>query len=187
MPSSDSSVVVDPRVQRYLDHLAAERRYSPHTVSNYRRDLLALSDYIGPAPVDWATVSIHDIRGFAAGAHRDGLAPKSVARRLSSARGFFDYLIREGRMEANPARGVSAPRGEKKLPKALDADRLHSLLDGGSQDPADIRERAVLELFYSTGLRLAELAALDCADLRRHEQELEVVGKGSKSRRVESI
>ncbi|EDY85786.1 tyrosine recombinase XerC [gamma proteobacterium HTCC5015] len=175
-------------MQRYLQHLMAERRYSSHTLDNYRRDLKALCDYIGPLPIDWQQVIGQDVRDFAAASHRGGLASRSIARRLSAARGFFQFLIREGQLQANPAQGVPAPRGEKKLPEVLDADRLQHLLDAPSQrddaNSADVRERAILELFYSTGLRLAELAALDCADLRHQERDLEVVGKGSKARHV---
>ena len=171
------------RIERYLAHLGTVRRLSPHTVSNYRRDLVALADWCDERRIDrWQDLTHPDVRMFAATQHRRGLGPRSVARRLAAARGFLGFLIREGELKANPANDVSAPKAPKKLPHALDADLLDRLLAIPGDDAISRRDRAMLELFYSSGLRLAELCTLELVDLDLDDSLVRVTGKGAKTR-----
>ena len=183
-PSADAAT--DPWIEKYLAHLASERRLSPHTASNYRRDLLALLQYCEASGIRrWQDVTHPDMRRFAANAHRHGLGSASIARRLSATRGFFRFLAREGEVTANPAEDVTPPKGAKKLPTTLDADQVARLLELPGDEAIDRRDRAMLELFYSSGLRLAELCSLDLLDVASiNDAQLEVTGKGSKTRIV---
>ena len=172
-------------IDGYLTHLAKERRLSPHTSSNYRRDLVALADYVDRISVrDWKTLDSQHLRMFAARAHAGGLNPRSVQRRLSAARGFFNYLQREGVTRSNPAVDVRAPKAAKRLPGTLDVDTLNHLLDIPPEDALAVRDRAVMELFYSSGLRLAELVGLDLTSIDLADRTVRVLGKGSKTRIV---
>ena len=170
-------------IERYLAHLRTERRLSPHTGSSYRRDLAALAAFCDAERIGgWNRLDSHHIRTFAAREHRDGLGPRSVQRRLSAVRGFFNYLIRERVIAANPAADIRAPKAGKRLPKTLDVDQVASLLARKPTDPLSSRDLAILELLYSSGLRLAELAGLDVADLDLADRTVRVLGKGSKTR-----
>jgi integrase/recombinase XerC len=170
-------------IGRYLGHLRTERRLSPHTESNYRRDLDALVAYCDREGIPgWKKLDNFHIRTFAAREHRDGLGPRSVQRRLSALRGFFNYLIRERVIEANPAADIRAPKAPKRLPKTLDVDQVASLLERRAPDPLSRRDLAMMELLYSSGLRLAELAGLDVTDLDLADRTVRVTGKGSKTR-----
>jgi integrase/recombinase XerC len=172
-------------IDGYLTHLAKERRLSPHTSSNYQRDLVALADFLDRASVrDWKIVDSQHVRMFAARSHAGGLSPRSVQRRLSAVRGFFNYLAREGAAASNPAFDVRAPKAAKRLPGTLDVDTLNHLLDIPPDDPLAVRDKAVMELFYSSGLRLAELVGLDIAQLDLADRTVRVLGKGSKTRIV---
>jgi integrase/recombinase XerC len=170
-------------IGRYLGHLRTERRLSPHTETNYRRDLEALRAYCEREGIAaWKKLDSFHIRTFAAREHRDGLGPRSVQRRLSALRGFFNYLIRERAMDANPAADIRAPKAPKRLPKTLDVDQVASLLERRAPDPLSRRDLAIMELLYSSGLRLAELAGLDVTDLDLADRTVRVTGKGSKTR-----
>jgi len=170
-------------IGRYLAHLRTERRLSPHTEAAYRRDLDALAAYCAAEKIAaWKQVDNFHVRTFAAREHRDGLGPRSVQRRLSALRGFFNYLIRERVIESNPAADIRAPKGAKRLPKTLDADQVASLLARKPTDVLSRRDLAMLELLYSSGLRLAELAGLDVTDLDLADRTVRVLGKGSKTR-----
>jgi integrase/recombinase XerC len=186
-------------IDRYLAHLSHERRLSPHTDSNYRRDLVAFADWCdGQQIADWRAIDAQHVRVHAARCHRDGLAPRSIQRRLSALRGYCNFLIREGVLAQNPAAEVRAPKAPKRLPKALDVDRMARLLQSPSPDaaparaaaatdgsePLDVRDLAIMELFYSSGLRLAELVGLQLADLDLKDRTVRVLGKGSKTRIV---
>jgi integrase/recombinase XerC len=172
-------------IDGYLNHLAKERRLSPHTSSNYARDLAALLEYLELVAVrDWKSVDSQHVRMFAARSHAGGLNPRSVQRRLSAARGFFNYLQREGVTSANPVLDVRAPKAAKRLPGTLDVDTLNHLLDIPPEDSLAVRDRAVMELFYSSGLRLAELVGLDVNAVDLSDRMVRVLGKGSKTRIV---
>ena len=171
------------QVDAFLHHIRFERRLSEHTVSAYRRDLAALSEYCAERNLsDWSRLSTGDLRRFAAGAHRRGLAPRTVQRRLAGARSFFNYLETEGAISHNPARGVKAPRPPRGLPQTLDLDQVTRLLDITDRDAAACRDRAMLELMYSSGLRLAELIGLDLGGVDIREGLVRVTGKGRKTR-----
>ena len=171
-------------VDGYLRHLALERRLSPHTATNYARDLRALADFAERGNLDWRQVDSQHVRMFAARAHAGGLSPRSVQRRLSATRGFFNYLLREGVVKSNPAVEIRAPKAAKRLPGTLDVDQINQLLDIPPEDALAIRDRAIMELFYSSGLRLDELVGLDLASLDLADRMVRVLGKGSKTRIV---
>lgn len=170
----------------YLAELAEQRRLSPHTVSNYRRDLARLLALAGEIPL--ADLQVHHIRRFAAQLHGQGLGGRSLARLLSAWRGFFGWLGSGDAVCANPCEGVRSPKSPKHLPNALAVDEAARLLDPTDDDDPVLaaRDAAMFELFYSSGLRLAELAALDCdaLDLALNEGEIRVLGKRSKARLV---
>jgi len=168
-------------IEDYLSHLQVERRMSPHTLDGYRRDLEALAAW---APGDIAGLQEADIRAFVAAEHRRGLSPKSLQRRLSAVRSFYQWLLRHGRIAANPAGGIRAPKAPRKLPQVLDPDEAKALVEVPTDAPLGLRDRAMLELFYSSGLRLSELCALRWRDLHLDEGLVDVRGKGGKERIV---
>lgn len=172
-------------VARYLRHLAAERRLSPHTVAAYRRDLESLLRLTAGRALD--TLASPDIRGAVVRLRSAGLGPTSVARHLSSWRGFFAYACRRLGFTANPCVGLRPPKTPKRLPEPLSADACAQLLDTHAGDGDRVllaRDRAMFELLYSSGLRLAELAGLDLADVDLASGEAQVTGKGRKTRVV---
>jgi integrase/recombinase XerC len=172
-------------IDGYLKHLSKERRLSPHTASNYARDVGALADFLDKGNVgDWKRVDSQHVRVFAARSHAAGLNPRSVQRRLSAVRGFFNYLVREGAASSNPAVDIKAPKGAKRLPGTLDVDQIAQLLEIPGNDALAVRDRAIMELFYSSGLRLAELVGLGITDIDLADRTVRVIGKGSKTRIV---
>lgn len=173
---------MDADVDRFLTHLVVERRASGHTVAAYRRDLARLVADMGPRSS--ADVKPQHVRDFAGRLHARGLAPRSVARHLSSVRSFFDYLVRHGELGANPATGVRAPKQQQRLPKTMDPDQTAQLFSERTESAIDIRDRAMLELLYGSGLRLAELVAIDIRDLDLANGFVTVTGKGNKTRVV---
>jgi len=173
-------------VDAWLAELSDQRRLSQHTVSNYRRDLAKLLVAAGDTPLDGLLV--HHIRRFVAQLHGQGLTGRSLARTLSAWRGFFGWLGGRGQIKANPCDGIRPPKSPRLLPKALSVDEAASLLAPlEDDDPVQgARDLAMFELFYSSGLRLAELVALNCnaLDSVAHEGEIRVFGKRSKLRVV---
>lgn len=171
-------------IANFLSHLLAEKRASQHTVSNYRRDLKQFTGFCsGRAIEHWKDVSQADVRMFIAGRHRQGLAAKSLQRELSAIRSFFHYLLVHDEIDNNPAKQIKAPKQTKKLPKVLDVDQMAGMLDAGANSVLEIRDLAMFELFYSSGLRLGELAALNVQDIDKQAQLLTVrSGKGGKAR-----
>jgi integrase/recombinase XerC len=172
-------------IDRFIRHLEYERRLSPLTCKNYRRDLDALAAWCEQAGVaGWADVDSEHVRAFSAACFRKGLAAKSIQRRLSAARTFFRYLVREKEVGNNPVTSISAPKAKKRLPGNLDADRMARLLEIPGDGPIVDRDRAILELLYSSGLRLAELVDLNVGDVDMQEATVRVTGKGNKDRIV---
>jgi integrase/recombinase XerC len=172
-------------VDRYIASLRNERQLSPHTASNYARDLAALVQYCGTQSiVAWDQLDAQHMRMFAARDHRRGLAPRSIQRRLSACRGLFKFLIRDGVLRRDPGADVQAPKASKRLPTTLDADTMARLLEFRGADGLGVRDKAIMELFYSSGLRLAELLGLDLADVDLHDRTVRVLGKGRKTRVV---
>ncbi|NQY25695.1 MAG: tyrosine recombinase XerC [Piscirickettsiaceae bacterium] len=171
-------------IDYFLNYLAQEKRMSPHTVTNYQRDLKRLLLHCQQQKLlDWKLIKTSHIRKFIAQCHRQGLAGRTIQRLLSAIRSFYRYLIREGLVENNPAQAVQAPKSEKRLPSTLDVDQMSGLLDGTRQDTlVACRDRAIMELFYSSGLRLAELANLNLRDVDFGDHLVYVTGKGNKNR-----
>ncbi len=173
------------RIEQFLHHLNIERRLAPHTLSNYRRDLKqSLRFFAGQRLVDWKEVTAHHLRALVAARHRAGIGGRSLQRLLSALRSFYRYLLREGAVGANPAVGIRAPKSPRRLPKTLDVDQTARLLDWDSTDPLAIRDRAIMELLYSSGLRLSELLNLMPTDLDLKDATVRVTGKGRKTRVV---
>lgn len=171
----------------YLNGLAQQRRQSPHTVSNYRRDLTRLCHLAAELPSGGALSSLqaHHIRRFAAQLHARGLSGRSLSRTLSAWRGFYRWLGQRGEVAANPVADVRAPKSPKMLPKVLSPDEANRLLSHETETIQAFCDRAMFELFYSSGLRLAELAALDITCLPELlDGEVKVFGKRSKERHV---
>jgi integrase/recombinase XerC len=172
-------------IEGYLQHLGAERRLSAHTATNYARDLNALVDFAERDGLpDWRRIDSQHVRMFAARAHAGGLAPRSVQRRLSAVRGFFNYLLRERVVTSNPALEVRAPKAPKRLPGTLDVDQINQLLEIPPENALAVRDRAIMELFYSSGLRLDELVGLDPGHVDLADRTVRVLGKGRKTRIV---
>ncbi len=173
------------QIDGYLKHLGTERRLSPHTATNYARDLRALAEFMERGNLsDWKRVDSQHVRVFAARAHAGGLSPRSVQRRLSAVRGFFNYLLRERIVTSNPAVEIRAPKAARRLPGTLDVDQLNQLLDIPAEDALAVRDKAIMELFYSSGLRLDELVGLDIGQLDLPDRTVRVLGKGRKTRVV---
>ena len=173
-------------VDAWLAELSEQRRLSAHTVANYRRDLDKLLAAIGELPLE--QLLVHHVRRFVAQLHGQGLSGRSLARLLSAWRGFFGWLGERGLIRANPCEGIRPPKSPRLLPKALSVDETARLLEPVEDDDLlqTARDTAMFELFYSSGLRLAELVGLDCDALDGilHEGEVRVLGKRNKARLV---
>jgi integrase/recombinase XerC len=182
---------------RFRRYLSAERRLSPHTDESYTRDLNALVKFCDRAGVsEWSQLDTQHVRTFAAHSHAGGLSPRSIQRRLSAVRSFYAFLLREShggttaaarrlpRISGNPAHEVRAPKSRRRLPQTLDADQMARLLEIPAAGPLSVRDRAIMELFYSSGLRLAELVGLDLTGIDLKDRVVRVLGKGSKARIV---
>ncbi len=169
----------------FLDKLRYQRNLSPHTLSGYRRDLTAVCEYCDQHDIaNWQQLDEAAVRAFVAARHRNGLSGRSLQRNLSALRGLLDFLIVENKLKINAARNVRAPKSARKLPRALDVDQTMRLMSVPPDNDIARRDRAILELFYSCGMRLSELVGLDLADLELSESMLEVTGKGDKTRRI---
>lgn len=170
--------------QDFLSHLQVERRMSAHTLDAYRRDLDALAVWSDGQGAVIDSLDSAQLRQFIAAEHRRGLSPTSLQRRLSACRSFYAWLLRHHRIAANPATGLKAPKAPRKLPQVLDADEAVQLVELPTDAPLGLRDRALLELFYSSGLRLSELCALIWRDLDFDTGLVNVLGKGNRERRV---
>jgi integrase/recombinase XerC len=176
---------MDDWLIRFQRHLAQERGMSPRTVEAYGRDLSDFQDWLTEnAITDPARVTEHQVRAFVAKRHRQGLGGRSLQRLLSAIRGLYRYLLREGAATHNPAEGVRAPKSGKRLPATLDPDMLDTLLSFPTNTPLAVRDKAMLELFYSSGLRLSEVAGLTWDRLDLGSGLVTVLGKGGKQRVV---
>jgi integrase/recombinase XerC len=172
-------------IERYLENLRVERRYARGTLANYARDLEHLRAHVAALGLaHWAELQADQIQALVARAHRDGRGPGSVRLLLSVCRGFFRFLARNGEVAVNPALAVRAPKLRRKLPEVLDTDEVAALLEWPADSPDAVTDRALLELLYSSGLRVAEVVAVCWRDLDPDEGLVRVVGKGSKTRIV---
>ena len=168
----------------FFEQLTVEKRASEHTVINYQRDIKHLIRYCtGKSIQHWAGVTQSDIRAHIAGRHRQGISSTSLQRELSAIRSFYNFLLKKRLADSNPAQHVKAPKPVRKLPKTLDIDQINGLLEAGANSALELRDLAMFELFYSSGLRLSELAALNLTDVDLPDNSLIVrTGKGGKSR-----
>ena len=202
-------------IERFRRYLTAERRCSPHTVAAYTRDLQALVSYCDRTGLEsWTALDSGHLRSFAARLHAGGLGPRSIQRRLSAVRSFYEFLQREAhvlrsarasggrvaaagaggeaeseqrevaRIRSNPGQDVRAPKAARRLPETLDADQMARLLEIPAGEPFATRDRAIMELLYSSGLRLAEVVGLDLGHLDVRDRTVHVLGKGRKARVV---
>jgi integrase/recombinase XerC len=177
--------VAEAQLTKFFEHLKFERRLSPHTEKAYRHDLHYLRSFCERREIHaWTNLDPRVARSFPADLHQKGLSPASIQRILSGARALYRFLIREHQTEANPFLGIQAPRAQKRLPKTLTAEQATLLVSVKRNDPLAIRDRAIMELFYSSGLRLAELVSLDAEEIDLRESTLRVTGKGGKTRDV---
>ena len=176
----------DPKAQKYLHdylaHLAHERRLSALTIRSYERDIDVLIDLAGEAPL--ADLQVHQIRRFVAQLHGRGLGGRTLARMLSAWRGFFTYLARDHKFGQNPCLGIRPPKTAKRLPHSLSPDEAHRLMAVSGEGTLALRDRAMLELLYSSGLRLSELTGLAPTDVNYGDGTVRVTGKGAKTRIV---
>ena len=177
-------------VERFLAFLRDQRRASPETLRAYSSDLAQFGGYLaeerpGGAPPGPRGIDALAVRGFVARLHRSGLGKSSIARKLSTVRSFLAFAVREGEIEASPAAAVPTPRLPRRLPRNLTVDEVFALLDGiEAADDAGIRDRAILEFLYATGLRVGELVSLDLEDVDVPGETVRVLGKGGKERMV---
>ena len=168
----------------FLTQLTIEKRASQYTVKSYKRDLNCLSNYCESKSISlWTDLKQTDIRSYMASRHRQGLSSTSLQRELSAIRSFFNFLLKNQLTDNNPGQYIKAPKNTRKLPKTLDVDQIKSLLEAGTNSTIEIRDLAMFELFYSSGIRLSELAQLNLTDIDLTDKTLMVrSGKGGKSR-----
>jgi integrase/recombinase XerC len=170
-------------IEAFGGHLHYERRLSALTCKHYRRDLVAFFDWCEKSGIErWRDTDSEHIRAYAASCYRKGLSARSIQRQLSCLRTFFRYLVREKQLKKHPVQSVRAPKAGKRLPENLDADRMARLLDLPGDGLVVARDRAILELLYSSGLRLSELTGLDLPQLDLADATVRVTGKGNKER-----
>lgn len=171
--------------ERFLRYLRDERRYSPATIDHYGRALTALTAFAEGLGVSrWKQLRNDNLQTILVSEHQRGLAPASLAALLSAWRSFFRWLAREGEVSVNPVVGLRAPKNRRKLPQVLDADEMSVLVEVPTDSPDAIRDRALLELLYSSGLRVSEVVSVRWNDLDSSDGQLRVTGKGGKTRIV---
>lgn len=168
----------------FLQQLEVEKRLSIHTVTSYQRDLKQLTLYCDSNDIfSWNALTPADVLKHIAERHRSGLSSKSLQRELSAIRSFYLFLVKTGQVDINPAQSVKAPKQARKLPKTLDVDQVNALLEAGTNSVLEVRDVAMFELLYSSGLRLNELSSLNLSDIDIRSRELIVIeGKGGKTR-----
>jgi integrase/recombinase XerC len=170
-------------IDKFLHHLQTERRLSENTRKHYKRDLEQLQDWCETAGLaHWRDLDTRQVRHYAAQCHRRGLSGRSIQRRLSALRSFFNYLLREQAVTLNPGLDVRAPKATQQLPDTLSVDDIAQLLNTSSKDTLLLRDLAMLELMYSSGLRLSELVSLNHDDIDFNDLTVRVTGKGAKTR-----
>ncbi|MFT5312457.1 MAG: integrase/recombinase XerC [Paraglaciecola sp.] len=174
-----SNPALQPWLDKYFSHLKYERNLAPKSIDNYRRQLAAV--IINLHCEDWSNLSIADVRQVLNDARRQGLSPSSIALRLSALRSFCAYLLSQDVLLINPAKSIQAPKQGKPLPKQLNVDEIHQLLEIKDESLLSIRDKAMMELTYSCGLRLSELAGLNIRNIQA-DRQVRVRGKGSKER-----
>ena len=174
--------MAESEVASFIDYLKVVKNFSEHTTKNYKRDLDKFIRFLSDNSTSLEKCDEQDIRLFVNQERRKGLSPRSIQRVLSSCRSFFNYLVEHKGFEKNHAQNISSPKSSKSLPKALDADLIQKLLNFKPKTELETRDKAIAELFYSSGLRLSELQGIDIGDISIKERTCRVVGKGNKTR-----
>ena len=173
------------QIQPYWDYLRAEKQVSPHTLSNYQCQLQAVCAMLKQHQISsWQEVDASVIRWILSQSHKQGLGAKSIGVRLVALRQWFAYLVKHEQLPANPALGIKAPKVGRHLPKNVDAEQVAQLLNTEATTPLEIRDLAMMELMYSSGLRLSELQGLDLDRMDLSTREVRLLGKGNKERIV---
>lgn len=182
-PAPLPSLLAD-ELAAFIEYLRVERQLSRHTRNNYQAHLEAMTAELVRLGLDeWGRLEASQVRSLVTRMHKGGLAPRSLAAKVSALRSFCDWQVRQGRLTANPARGIVTPKQGRPLPKNLDVDQMYQLLNiTDEQDPLAVRDRAIMELMYSSGLRLAELVGLNLLDVKLDDRQLKVTGKGARER-----
>lgn len=184
-PRADTEAVASPALDRFLDELWAVEGLSDHTLAAYRRDLEGLSRWLARHGMTLETAGAADLLGYVSARMQGGARPKTVTRALSSVRRFYRFLVHHGEREDDPAAGIESPRAGRPLPDSLSETQVDALLQAPDTDtPVGLRDRAMLELMYATGLRVSELVALEWADVNTRQGVVRVTGKGGKERLV---
>lgn len=177
------SLQFEPSIAEFCDYLLVQKRYSAHTISSYRRDLCEVAKSLRGIDVeDWSAANPFNMRTVIARQHGDGLSGRSLARRLSAVRSLFRYFIKQGRIDVNPVAEVPAPKDQRGLPETLQIEDIQRLFVLEGDDALLLRDRAIFELIYSSGLRLAEVVQLDVDSIDMQIGQVRVIGKGSKTR-----
>lgn len=172
-------------ITEYLTFLRHEKNASPHTIAAYKRDLRQLEEYYKEAGVRWNQSSNMVLRGFLAGLHEQKRKKSSIGRKLAAVRSFYDFCVRRRLIAVNPAEGLATPKQDKRVPSFLSEDEISALLDvPEGKTPADLRDRAILEFFYATGIRVSELTGSNLGDINIEDRFIRVRGKGRKERIV---
>jgi len=179
----------DNKVNGFLEYLKKERSYSPHTIKAYKTDLIQFSrfvkEYGGTGSFNVSSVDKKTVQHFVGSLTEKGLSPKSTGRKLASIKSFFRYLLKHAHVESNPASTVKAPKQHASLPKFLQKEVLEQILSYSDKDDWQLkRDKTILELLYSTGIRLGELVAIDMGDVQINQKTVKVFGKGGKERIV---
>jgi len=170
-------------IDKYLNHLASQRGLSPITIKNYQRNLAEFIQLLANREVtEWSQLESDHVRLMVKQLNQNGIKARSIATKLSALRSFLEYLVQNEVLTFNPAKGVTAPKLDKPLPKNISVDEVFQLLEMDDDDPLSVRDQAMMELMYSSGLRLSELVGINMKDLKLREKELMVLGKGSKQR-----
>jgi integrase/recombinase XerC len=172
-------------LEKFFTCLHSERGLSLHTQEAYRRDLAKLTEFCDEQEIPgWKNLRGHHVRAYVSWRHRGGLGGRSIQRSLSAVRSFYHYLMREGAVQLNPVLGIVAPKSQRRLPHTLDVDQVGCLLEIPVENILACRDRAIMELMYSSGLRLAELVGLNMDKLDLRDEVVHVIGKGKKERIV---
>lgn len=179
-----STLLAEP-VEHFLNHLKSEKQLSLNTQVNYRRQLYAIIDLTKDLDIEkWQAIDSSAVRLLISRSRQTGLQARSLSLRLSALRSFFDWMVKNEMISVNPARGVVNPKLGQHLPKNIDIDEVNQLLDIEYNDPLSVRDRAMLEVMYGSGLRLSELVNINCRELNLREGEVRVMGKGNKERKL---
>lgn len=184
-PQQNAVTLLTEPVEHFLNYLKSEKQLSLNTQINYRRQLYALITLASEVEfTNWRNLDSSLVRLLISRSKRQGLQARSLALRLSALRSFCDWLVKNGQLTANPARGVLNPKQGQHLPKNIDIDEINQLLNIEYNDPLSVRDRTMLELMYGSGLRLSELVNLNCRELNLTDGEIRVLGKGNKERKL---